>query len=98
MVLLLSAGAADESSFEHAYLARYLGYELVEGGDLTVRDNVVYLKTLSGLRRVDVLLRRVGDAWCDPLALARRARSQGVAGLVAAARAATSRSPTRSAR
>ena len=85
-VLLLSAGARDESSFEHAYLARYLGYELVEGRDLTVRDNVVYLKTLSGLRRVDVLLRRVGDAWCDALAL-RGGSTQGVAGLVSAARA-----------
>jgi len=85
-VLLLSAGARDESSFEHAYLARYLGYELVEGRDLTVRDNVVYLKTLSGLRRVDVLLRRVGDAWCDALAL-RGGSMQGIAGLVSAARA-----------
>ncbi|HEX3774737.1 MAG TPA: circularly permuted type 2 ATP-grasp protein [Polyangiaceae bacterium] len=85
-VLLLSAGARDESSFEHAYLARYLGYELVEGRDLTVRDNIVYLKTLSGLRRVDVLLRRVGDAWCDALAL-RGGSLQGVAGLVSAARA-----------
>ena len=85
-VLLLSAGARDESSFEHAYLARYLGYELVEGRDLTVRDNVVYLKTLSGLRRVDVLLRRVADSWCDALAL-REGSTQGVAGLVGAARA-----------
>ncbi len=85
-VLLLSAGARDESSFEHAYLARYLGYELVEGRDLTVRDNIVYLKTLSGLRRVDVLLRRVGDAWCDALAL-RAGSTMGVAGLVSAARA-----------
>ncbi|HEY2409702.1 MAG TPA: circularly permuted type 2 ATP-grasp protein [Polyangiaceae bacterium] len=85
-VLLLSAGARDESSFEHAYLARYLGYELVEGRDLTVRDDIVYLKTLSGLQRVDVLLRRVGDAWCDPLLL-RQGSSQGVAGLVSAARA-----------
>jgi len=85
-VLLFSAGARDESSFEHAYLARYLGYELVEGRDLTVRDSVVYLKTLSGLRRVDVLLRRVSDAWCDPLLL-REDSAQGVAGLVAAAAA-----------
>jgi uncharacterized circularly permuted ATP-grasp superfamily protein/uncharacterized alpha-E superfamily protein len=83
-VLLLSAGARDESSFEHAYLARYLGYELVEGRDLTVRDQVVYLKTLSGLRQVDVLLRRVPDAWCDPLLL-REDSMQGVAGLVSAA-------------
>jgi uncharacterized circularly permuted ATP-grasp superfamily protein/uncharacterized alpha-E superfamily protein len=85
-VLLLSAGARDESSFEHAYLARYLGYELVEGRDLTVRDQVVYLKTLSGLRQVDVLLRRVPDAWCDPLLL-REDSTQGVAGLVSAAAA-----------
>ena len=50
-VVLLSAGARDESSFEHAYLARYLGYELVEGRDLSVRGGFVYLKTLSGLRK-----------------------------------------------
>jgi uncharacterized circularly permuted ATP-grasp superfamily protein/uncharacterized alpha-E superfamily protein len=85
-VLLLSAGARDESSFEHAYLARYLGYELVEGRDLTVRDQIVYLKTLSGLRQVDVLVRRVPDAWCDPLLL-REDSEQGVAGLVSAAAA-----------
>jgi uncharacterized circularly permuted ATP-grasp superfamily protein/uncharacterized alpha-E superfamily protein len=85
-VVLLSAGASDESSFEHAYLARYLGYELVEGRDLTVRDRVVYLKTLSGLRRVDVLLRRVADANCDPLLL-RGDPMQGAAGLVGAAAA-----------
>lgn len=85
-VVLLSAGARDESSFEHAYLARYLGYELVEGRDLTVRDRIVYLKTLSGLRRVDVLLRRVPDAACDPLLL-RGDSTQGAAGLVSAAAA-----------
>jgi uncharacterized circularly permuted ATP-grasp superfamily protein/uncharacterized alpha-E superfamily protein len=84
-VVVLTAGAEDESSFEHAYLARYLGYELVEGRDLTVRDHCVYLKTLSGLRRVDVVLRRVYDDWCDPLYL-RPDSAQGVAGLVMAAR------------
>ena len=84
-VVVLSAGAEDESSFEHAYLARYLGYELVEGRDLTVRERTVYLKTLSGLRRVDVVLRRVYDDWCDPLYL-RRDSVQGVAALVTAAR------------
>src|SRR5690606_41902632 len=67
--VLLTPGARDESSFEHAYLARYLGYELVEGRDLTVRGDVVYLKTLSGLQRVDVIVRRVHDSQCDPLAL-----------------------------
>lgn len=85
-VVLLSAGARDESSFEHAYLARYLGYELVEGRDLSVRGGHVYLKTLSGLRKVDVVLRRLGDAWSDPLEL-REASLGGVAGLTSAARA-----------
>ncbi|HXK16226.1 MAG TPA: circularly permuted type 2 ATP-grasp protein, partial [Polyangiaceae bacterium] len=85
-VVLLSAGARDESSFEHAYLARYLGYELVEGRDLSVRGGYVYLKTLSGLRRVDVVLRRIGDAWSDPLEL-REDSLGGVAGLTSAARA-----------
>lgn len=83
-IVLLSSGSQDESSFEHAYLARYLGYELVEGRDLTVREGVVYLKTLAGLRRVDVILRRVFDSWCDPLSL-REGSLQGVAGLVGAA-------------
>jgi uncharacterized circularly permuted ATP-grasp superfamily protein/uncharacterized alpha-E superfamily protein len=85
-VVLLSAGPRDESSFEHAYLARYLGYELVEGRDLTVRDRVVFLKTLSGLKRVDVILRRINDEWCDPLAL-RGDSALGVPGLVEAASA-----------
>ncbi|HEY6077384.1 MAG TPA: circularly permuted type 2 ATP-grasp protein [Polyangiaceae bacterium] len=84
-VVLLSAGARDESSFEHAYLARYLGYELVEGRDLSVRGGHVYLKTLSGLRKVDVVLRRIGDAWSDPLEL-REDSLAGVAGLTSAAR------------
>lgn len=83
-IVVLTAGAQDESSFEHAYLARYLGYELVEGRDLTVRERTVYLKTLSGLRRVDVVLRRVYDDWCDPLYL-RPDSFQGVSGLVTAA-------------
>jgi uncharacterized circularly permuted ATP-grasp superfamily protein/uncharacterized alpha-E superfamily protein len=83
-VVVLTAGAGDESSFEHAYLARYLGYELVEGRDLTVRERSVYLKTLSGLRRVDVVLRRVFDDLCDPLYL-RPDSAQGVPGLVTSA-------------
>ncbi len=85
-VVLLSPGARDESSFEHAYLARYLGYELVEGRDLTVRDDVVYLKTLGGLQRVDVVLRRLHDSLCDPLTL-REVSHLGVPGLVRAAAA-----------
>jgi uncharacterized circularly permuted ATP-grasp superfamily protein/uncharacterized alpha-E superfamily protein len=85
-MVVLSAGAQDESSFEHAYLARYFGVELVEGRDLTVRDDAVYMKTLGGLRRVDVILRRVMDDYCDPLEL-REGALGGVPGLVGAARA-----------
>lgn len=68
-VVLLTPGPYNESYFEHAYLARYLGYTLVQGNDLTVRDCRVFLKTLSGLQRVDVILRRVDDDFCDPLEL-----------------------------
>lgn len=85
-VVVLSAGLTDESSFEHAYLTRYLGYELVEGRDLTVRDRTVYLKTLSGLQRVDVVLRRIHDQQADPLAL-RDNWLSGVSGLASAAEA-----------
>lgn len=85
-VALLTPGAYNEAYFEHAYLARYLGFPLVEGGDLTVRDRRVFIKTLEGLRPVDVILRRVDDTFCDPLEL--RADSfLGVPGLVEAARA-----------
>ncbi len=53
-IVLLTPGPYNETYFEHAYLARYLGFTLVEGADLTVRDSVVYLKTLGGLEPVDV--------------------------------------------
>ena len=85
-VVLLTPGPYNETYFEHAYLARYLGFTLVEGGDLTVRDRAVYLKTLGGLEPVDVILRRVDDGFCDPLSL-RSDSSLGVAGLVQAVRA-----------
>jgi uncharacterized circularly permuted ATP-grasp superfamily protein/uncharacterized alpha-E superfamily protein len=68
-VVLLTPGPYNETYFEHAYLARYLGYTLVQGNDLTVRNSGVFLKTLSGLQRVDVILRRVDDDFCDPLEL-----------------------------
>jgi len=58
----LSSGPPDPTTrtyFEHSYLARYLGFRLVQGGDLTVRDSRVFLKTLEGLKQVDVILRRV---------------------------------------
>jgi uncharacterized circularly permuted ATP-grasp superfamily protein/uncharacterized alpha-E superfamily protein len=86
MVALLTAGPYNETYFEHVLLARYLGYPLVEGSDLTVRDNRVYLKTLQGLKRVHVLLRRLDDEYCDPAAL-RTDSTLGVAGLLSAARA-----------
>jgi uncharacterized circularly permuted ATP-grasp superfamily protein/uncharacterized alpha-E superfamily protein len=85
-IALLTPGPRNESYFEHAYLARLLGFTLVEGGDLTVRDRRVFLKTLDGLRPVDVVLRRVSDAFCDPLAL-RGDSLLGVPGFVEAARA-----------
>ncbi len=84
-VVLLTPGAYNETYFEHAYLARYLGYSLVEGADLTVRDHTVYLKTLGGLERVDVILRRIDDGFCDPLSL-RSDSTLGIAGLVRAVR------------
>lgn len=87
-IVLLTPGLQDESSFEHAYLARYLGLDLVEGRDLTVRGDEVFFKTLEGLKKVDVILRRMGDDWCDPLEL-REDSILGVSGLVAAARAGT---------
>ena len=96
-VVMLTPGPHNETYFEQAYLARYLGYMLVEGQDLTVRDNHVFLKTLSGLERVDVILRRVDDDFCDPLEL----RNDSILGVPGPGRGrcapATSRWPTRSA-
>lgn len=84
LTVLLTAGPRTEGYYEQAYLARNLGLPLVEGSDLTVRAGVVYLKTLAGLHRVHVIMRRVADASCDPLEL--RSSMLGVAGLVDAAR------------
>ena len=84
-IVLLSPGPANEAYFEHAYLANYLGYTLVEGGDLTVRDNRVWLTTLEGLRPVDVILRRMDDSYCDPVEL-RDDSYLGVPGLTNVAR------------
>lgn len=85
-IVLLTPGPRNEAYFEHAYLARHLGFTLVEGGDLTVRDNGVFIKTLEGMHRVDVILRRVSDFFCDPLEL-RSDSLLGVPGLVEATRA-----------
>lgn len=85
-VVVLTSGPYNETYFEHAYLARHLGFALVEGGDLTVREQRVFLKTLTGLRQVDVILRRQDDAFCDPLELYQNS-TLGVPGLLQAVRA-----------
>lgn len=82
---VLTPGPLNETYFEHAYIARYLGFLLVEGQDLTVRDNGVFIRTVSGLRRTEVLVRRLDADFADPLEL--DVNSQlGVPGLVQAVR------------
>jgi len=85
VMVLLTPGPFNETYFEHTYLARYLGIPLVEGSDLTVREDKLWLKTLSGLQRVHVILRRLDDDYCDPLEL-RSDSALGIPGLVQAAR------------
>ena len=85
-IVLLTPGPFSETYFEHAYLARYLGFTLAESGDLAVRDERVFLKTLGGLQPVDVVMRRLDDDFCDPLEL-RADSTLGVPGLVQAVRA-----------
>jgi uncharacterized circularly permuted ATP-grasp superfamily protein/uncharacterized alpha-E superfamily protein len=80
-IVLLTPGPFNETYFEHSYMARYLGFTLVEGADLTVRDRCVFLKTVDGLEQVHVILRRVDDSFCDPLEL-RSDSLLGVPGLV----------------
>lgn len=84
-VVVLTPGPFNETYFEHAYLASYLGYTLVQGDDLAVRDGYVWLKSLEGLQPVDVILRRVDDNFCDPLSLRNDSRL-GVPGLLEAVR------------
>ena len=84
-IVVLTPGPLNETYFEHAYLANYLGYTLVQGDDLTVWDGRVWLKSLDGLRPVDIILRRVDDIFCDPLELRQDSRL-GVAGLLEAIR------------
>jgi uncharacterized circularly permuted ATP-grasp superfamily protein/uncharacterized alpha-E superfamily protein len=82
---LLTPGPMNETYFEHAYLARYLGLLLVDGEDLIARDDGVFIRTVSGLRRTEVLLRRVDADFSDPLELNAASRL-GVAGLLQAVR------------
>src|SRR5258708_32034210 len=88
LAVVRTPGAFNETYFAHAHLARQLGLPLVEGNDLTVRGDTVYLKTLGGLRRVHAILRRLDDDFCDPVEL--RADSAvgvaGVSGVVGAGR------------
>jgi len=85
-IVVLTPGPENETFFEHAYLANYLGYDLVQGSDLVVRDERVWLKALDGLKPVDVILRRVDDVYCDPLEL-RPDSLLGAPGLLQAVRA-----------
>lgn len=84
-VVLLTAGPNCEAYFEHSFLAGHWGFPLVEGADLTVRDDRVYLKTLAGLEPVDLIVRWLGDSYCDPLEL-RSDSLLGVPGLLQAVR------------
>jgi uncharacterized circularly permuted ATP-grasp superfamily protein len=85
-IVVLTPGIYNSAYFEHALLARRMGAELVEGPDLLVRDNVVYMKTTKGLQRIDVIYRRVDDDFLDPLYF-KSDSSLGVAGLMDAYRA-----------
>lgn len=84
--VMLASGPAHPHYFEYAYLAKYLGYTLVQAGDLTIRDNRAFLKTVSGLQRVAVVLRFINDTELDPLAIG-QAGSRGITGLFQAVRA-----------
>jgi uncharacterized circularly permuted ATP-grasp superfamily protein len=86
VVVLLTPGIYNSAYFEHTFLAREMGIELAEGRDLVTQDDVVYLKTTLGLRRVDVVYRRIDDEYLDPLCF-RSDSSLGVAGIVNAWRA-----------
>jgi len=85
-IILLTPGVYNSAYFEHTFLARQMGIELVEGRDLLVHDNIVYMRTTGGLRRVDVIYRRIDDDFLDPLAF-RPGSTLGVPGLLNAYRA-----------
>jgi uncharacterized circularly permuted ATP-grasp superfamily protein len=79
-IVLLTPGVYNSAYFEHTFLARQMGIELVEGRDLVIHDNIVYMRTTGGLKRVDVIYRRVDDDFIDPLAF-RSGSILGAAGL-----------------
>ncbi|MEZ5503118.1 MAG: circularly permuted type 2 ATP-grasp protein [Halioglobus sp.] len=81
LIALLTPGGQNETYFEHTYLASYLGFPLVQAGDLVVRNGFLWMKSMDGLKRVDVLLRRVDDIYCDPVELRSDSRL-GVPGLL----------------
>src|SRR6202035_2193144 len=85
-VALLTPGAHNSAYFEHAFLAQQMGVELVEGQDLFVSEDAVYMRTTRGPKRVDVIYRRIDDDYLDPLAF-RKDSSLGVPGLLSAYRA-----------
>ena len=85
-VVLLTPGVHNSAYFEHSFLARHMGIELVEGGDLLCHDDVVYMRTTQGLQRVDVIYRRVDDEFIDPL-LFRQDSMLGAPGILNAYRA-----------
>lgn len=85
-IAVLTPGPRNETYFEHAYLANYLGFYLVQSDDLVVRGGFLWMKSLDGLTRVDVLMRRVDDWFCDPVELRGDSRL-GVPGLLQVARA-----------
>src|SRR5438105_5493311 len=85
VIALLTPGVYNSAYFEHAYLARQMGIELIEGRDLIVHDNIVYMRTTGGLKRIDVIYRRIDDDYLDPLAF-QRGSTLGVAGLLNAYR------------
>ncbi|MFT4204554.1 MAG: circularly permuted type 2 ATP-grasp protein [Chitinophagaceae bacterium] len=84
-VVLLTPGIYNSAYYEHSFLAKYMGIELVEGRDLVVQDQHVYMKSTSGLRQVDVIYRRVDDDFLDPLSF-RADSTLGVAGLMSVVR------------
>lgn len=84
-MVLLTPGPRNETYFEHAFLASFLGITLVQGEDLIMRDSFVWIKTVEGLEKVDIIVRRVDDTFCDPLEL-REDSQLGIPGLLQAVR------------